>query len=223
MKPAGNLFDGFQNPDFCVTISGLVREVATSVSKISKDLRLMSSGSRADWMEINLPALSPGSFIMPGKINPTVPEMVIQIAHQVVGNDVAIAMAYDEGELDLNVWDATFYKCLFESMQLVAEELVILRRDCVDGITANKQRCAEEANGSIALSTVVATFSYPDGVRVAHYCEQHGVTVAKAVVEMGVMTEEEAKEMIDPMLMTEPGEMAEAIKAFKAKKAAKQI
>ena len=221
MKPAGNLFDGFQNPDFCVTISGLVREVATSVSKISKDRRLMRSDSRADWMAINLPSLSTGSCIMPGKINPTVPEMVIQIAHQVVGNDVAIAMAYDEGELDLNVWDATFYKCLFESMQLVAEELVILRRDCVDGITANKQRCAEEANGSIALSTVVATFSYPDGVRVARYCEQHGVTVAKAVVEMGLMTEEEAKEMIDPMLMTEPGEMAEAIKAFKAKKAAK--
>ena len=113
-----------------MTISGLVKEVATSVSKISKDLRLMSSGPRAGWMEINLPALSPGSSIMPGKINPTVPEMVIQIAHQVVGNDVAIAMAYDEGELDLNVWDATFYKCLFESMQLVAEELVILRRDC---------------------------------------------------------------------------------------------
>ena len=222
VKPAESLFDGFQNPDFCVTISGLMKEVATSVSKISKDLRLMSSGPRAGWMEINLPALSPGSSIMPGKINPTVPEMVIQIAHQVVGNDVAIAMAYDEGELDLNVWDATFYKCLFESMQLVAEELVILRRDCVDGITANKQRCAEEANGSIALSTVVAaTFSYPDGVRVAHYCEQHGVTVAKAVVEMGLMTEEEAKEMIDPMLMTEPAEMAKAIEAFKAKKTAK--
>lgn len=221
VKPAENLFDGFQNQDFCVPISGLVKEVVTSVSKISKDLRLMSSGPCAGCVKINLPALFPGFSFMPWKINPTVPEMVIQIAHQVVGNDVAIAITYDEGELDFNVWNAMFCKCLFESMQLVAEELVILRRDCVDGITANKQRCAEEANGSIALSTVVATFSYPDGVRVAHYCEQHGVTVAKAVVEMGLMTEEEAKEMIDPMLMTEPGEMAEAIKAFKAKKAAK--
>ena len=135
---------------------------------------------------------------MPWKINPTVPEMVIQIAHRVVGNDVAIAMTYDEGELDFNVWNATFYKCLFERMQWVAEERGILRCDCV-----------------------VESFSYPDGVRVAHYCEQHGVTVAKAVVEMGLMTEEEVKEMIDPMLMTEPAEMTKDIKAFKAKKAAK--
>ena len=198
VKPAENLFDGFQNQDFCVTISGLVKEVATSVSKISKDLRLMSSGPCAGCVKINLPALLPGSSFMPWKINPTVPEMVIQIAHRVVGNDVAIAMTYDEGELDFNVWNATFYKCLFERMQWVAEERGILRCDCV-----------------------VESFSYPDGVRVAHYCEQHGVTVAKAVVEMGLMTEEEAKEMIDPMLMTEPAEMAKAIKAFKAKKAAK--
>ena len=83
----------------------------------------MSFGPRAGWMEINLPALSPGSSIMPGKINPTVPEMVIQIAHQVCGNDVAITMAVDEDELDLNVWDATFYKCLFENMQILGAEI----------------------------------------------------------------------------------------------------
>ena len=105
-----------------MTISGLVREVATSVSKISKDLRLMSSGPCAGSVKINLPALLPGFSFMPRKINPTVPEMVIQIAHQVVGNDVAIAMTYDEGELDLNVWNATFCKCLFERMQWFAEE-----------------------------------------------------------------------------------------------------
>ena len=111
-----NLFDGFQNSDFMLTVSGAVKTLAVTLSKIAKVLRLMSSGPRAGWMEINLPALSPGSSIMPGKINPTVPEMAIQIAHQVCGNDVAISMAIDEGELDLNVWDATFYKCLFESL-----------------------------------------------------------------------------------------------------------
>lgn len=156
VRPTASLFDGLQNADFFVTVSGLVKEVATLLSKITRDLRLMCSGPRSGFMEVRLPALSPGSSIMPGKINPTVPEMVIQIAHQVVGNDVAVSMAYDEGELDLNVWDATFYKCLFESMQLVGDELVILRRDCVEGIVACEDRCRAEAESSIALSTVVA-------------------------------------------------------------------
>lgn len=216
VRPMENLFDGFQNPDFIVTVSGAVKEVAMSLSKIAKDLRLMSSGPRSGFMEIGLPALSPGSSIMPGKINPTVPEMVIQIAHQVVGNDVAVSMAYDEGELDLNVWDATFYKCLFENLHLVASELTIFERDCVRGITANHERCAQEARSSIALSTVVsATRGYPEGVRVAHYCAAHGVTVAEAVVAMGIMNEEEARRMIDPILMTDPDRMAEAIARFR--------
>ena len=92
VRPTSSLFDGLQNGDFFVTVSGLVKEVATSLSKIARDLRLMSSGPRSGFMEIQLPALSPGSSIMPGKINPTVPEMVIQIAHQVVGNDVAVSI-----------------------------------------------------------------------------------------------------------------------------------
>ena len=219
VTPMDNLFDGFQNSDFVVTLSGLVKEVAMSLSKICKDLRLMSSGPRSGFMEIQLPALSPGSSIMPGKINPTVPEMVIQIAHQVIGNDTAIAVAYDEGELDLNVWDSTFYKCLMENMHIVAEELVILRRDCVDGITACRERCRYEADRSIALSTVVAaTFGYPEGVRVAHYCEENDMGVKEAVVRLGLMTEEEAERMIDPMLMTEPERMAAAIADFREEK-----
>ncbi len=219
IEPKENLFDGFQNPDFMVDVSSVVKEVAMSLSKISKDLRLMSSGPRAGFMEINLPALSPGSSIMPGKINPTVPEMVIQIAHQVVGNDVAVSMAYDEGELDLNVWDATFYKCLFESMQLVEKELPILRIHCVDGIKANKSRCEFEANSSIALSTVVATaYGYPEGVRVAHYCEDNNVSVKEAVIALGLMTPEEAEKLIDPLLMTDPVLMARSIADFMAGK-----
>lgn len=219
VKPQENIFDGFQNGDFFVTVSGVIKEVATSLSKISKDLRLMSSGPRAGFMEISLPALSPGSSIMPGKINPTVPEMVIQIAHQVVGNDVAIAMAYDEGELDLNVWDATFFKCLFENLQLVGEEILILKRDCVDGITANVDRCRYEAESSLAISTVVAaTQGYPLGVKVAHYAEQKGITVKEAVLEMGVMTKEEADVLLDPMLLVDPQKMAEAIAAWRAGK-----
>ena len=216
VRPNPNLFDGFQNSDFILTVSGAVKTIAATLSKICKDLRLMSSGPRAGWMEINLPACAPGSSIMPGKINPTVPEMVIQIGHQVCGNDVAITMAIDEGELDLNVWDATFYKCLFENLQLVGEEIVILRRDCVEGITANESRCKEEAESSIALSTVVAaTFGYPQGVEVAHYCEKHRCNVKDAVVAMELMTQEQAEILVDPSLMANPEKMAPIVARFK--------
>lgn len=215
VRPFGNLFDGFQNADTIVSVSGIVKEVAASLSKISKDLRLMSSGPRAGFMEITLPSLSPGSSIMPGKINPTVPEMVIQVAHQVIGNDLAISLALEEGELDLQVWDATLYKCLFENLQIVTESVLILRRDCVDGIIANKERCLEEAEGSIALSTVIATiFGYPKGVEVAHYCEKHNCTVKEAVLKMNLLTEDEAASLLDPGLMAEPQRMAKAIKNF---------
>ena len=216
VSPNPNLFDGFQNSDYMLAVSGAVKTLAVTLSKISKDLRLMSSGPRAGWMEINLPALSPGSSIMPGKINPTVPEMVIQIAHQVCGNDFAITMAIDEGELDLNVWDATFYKCLFESLQIVEGEIDVLREHCVEGITANEARCRAEAEGSIALSTVVAaTFGYPEGVRTAHWCEAHGCTVREAVVEMGLMTKEQAETLVDPALMANPERMAPIVARFK--------
>lgn len=157
---------------------------------------------------------------MPGKINPTVPEMVVQIAHQVIGNDVAVSVALYDGELDLNVWDSTFYKCLFESFTLVEEETKIFCRDCVEGIKANRERCMKEARGSIALSTIVATcFGYPTGVKVAHYCEQHGCDVHQAVQEMGLMTKEEADWLVDPILMTEPEKIAEAAAEFKKKHA----
>ncbi len=216
VTPMENIFDGFQNSNQVLVVSAVVKEIACTLSKICKDLRLMSSGPRAGWMEINLPALSPGSSIMPGKINPTVPEMVIQIAHQVIGNDVAITVAIDEGELDLNVWDSTFYKCLFESLQIVAGEIGILREHCIDGITANVERCREEAEGSIALSTVVAaTFGYPKGVEVAHYCEKNHCNVKDAVVAMGLMTKEQAVVLVDPALMANPEKMAPIVARFK--------
>ena len=216
VTPMANIFDGFQNSNQVLVVSAVVKEIACTLSKICKDLRLMSSGPRAGWMEINLPALSPGSSIMPGKINPTVPEMVIQIAHQVIGNDVAITVAIDEGELDLNVWDSTFYKCLFESLQIVAGEIGILREHCIDGITANVERCREEAEGSIALSTVVAaTFGYPKGVEVAHYCEKNHCNVKDAVVAMGLMTKEQAVVLVDPALMANPEKMAPIVARFK--------
>ena len=193
---------------------------ARVIAKFAKDLRIMSSGPRAGFMEIELPALSPGSSIMPGKINPTVPEMVVQIAHQVIGNDVAISVALYDGELDLNVWDATFYKCLFESFSLVEREVTIFRRDCVESITANRSRCMEEAAASIALSTIVATcYGYPTGVKVAQYAADRGCKVQDAVVELGLMTKEEADTLVNPILMTDPERIDAAAAEFKRRHA----
>ena len=165
---------------------------------------------------------------MPGKINPTLSEMVIQIAHQVVGNDVAVSMATTRANLtstfgmppstSASSRACSFYKCLFESMQLVGDELVILRRDCVEGIVACEDRCPAEAESSIALSRVLATiFGYPEGVKVAHYCEEHGVTVKEAVLAMGLLNEADADRLIDPILMTDPEAMARAIAEFRAR------
>lgn len=223
VKPAENLFDGFQNADFFVSLSGLAKEAACVLSKISKDLRMMSSGPRAGFMEISLPAVCPGSSIMPGKINPTVPEMVVQIAHQVIGNDVAVSLACEEGELDLNVWDASLYKCLFESLRIVGGEIEIFRRECVEGIEADEKRCREEAEGSIALCTAAAAaIDYPSGVAAAKYCAEQGVNAARAVVDLGMMTKEEAEVMMDPMLTTSTDEMARALRRFKRMRAAEK-
>lgn len=222
VTPMDNLFDGFQNSDTVVTVSGIVKEVACTLSKFAKDLRLMSSGPRAGWMELELPALSPGSSIMPGKINPTVPEMVIQIAHQVIGNDVAVSVALYDGELDLNVWDSTFYKCLFESFTLVEEETKIFCRDCLEGIKANRERCMKGSPGlHRALHDRGDVLWLPDRQsRSLTTGEQHGCDVHQAVQEMGLMTKEEADWLVDPILMTEPEKIADAAAEFKKKHAA---
>lgn len=213
VRPTASLFDGLQNADFFVTVSGLVKEVATLLSKITRDLRLMSSGPRrASWRSGCRPEsrkLHYAGQDQPDAFrdgDPDRPPGCRQRRRRLHGND--------EGELDLNVWDATFYKCLFESMQLVGDELVILRRDCVEGIVACEDRCPAEAESSIALSSVLATtFGYPEGVKVAHYCEEHGVTVKEAVLAMGLLNEADP----DPILMTDPEAMARAIAEFRAR------
>lgn len=219
VKSAPDLFDGMQNDDFCVKVSAAVKQAACGISKIAKDIRLMSSGPRAGLGEISIPSLSPGSSIMPGKINPILPELVSQVAQQTCGNDVVISMAFEQGELEISVWAPTLYKNLFESFDLLTKVIPLFIDKCVSGITANREKCAQEARETIALATVVAaTLGYPEGVRVAKYAQQHNLAVADAVLEMGVMTKEEADFLLDPALLVSPEKMAEAIAQWKAAK-----
>jgi len=217
-----NFFDGMQNDDFYVKVSAAIKQAACGISKIAKDIRLMSSGPRAGLGEISIPSLSPGSSIMPGKINPILPELVCQVAQQTIGNDVVIGMAFEQGELEINVWAPTLYKNLFESFALLTGVIPLFINKCVSGIQANRERCANEANGTIALATVVATaLGYEEGVRVANYAVSKNLSVRNAVLEMGIMTEAEADHLLDPVLLVNPEQMSEAITSWIASKAKK--
>ncbi len=219
VRSTKNLFDGMQNDDFCVKVSAAVKQAACGISKIAKDLRIMSSGPRAGFGEITLPSLSPGSSIMPGKINPILPELVSQVAQQTCGNDVVISMAFEQGELEISVWAPTLYKNLFESFDLLTKVIPLFIEKCINGIEANRERCSKEARETIALSTVVAaTLGYLEGVKVSHYAQEHNLAVADAVLEMGIMTKEEADLLLDPALLVDPARMSEAIAKWKKQK-----
>ncbi|MBS4768643.1 MAG: aspartate ammonia-lyase [Burkholderiales bacterium] len=219
VRSTKNLFDGMQNDDFCVKVSAAVKQAACGISKIAKDLRIMSSGPRAGFGEITLPSLSPGSSIMPGKINPILPELVSQVAQQTCGNDIVISMAFEQGELEISVWAPTLYKNLFESFDLLTKVIPLFIEKCINGIEANRERCSKEARETIALSTVVAaTLGYPEGVKVSHYAQEHNLAVADAVLEMGIMTKEEADLLLDPALLVDPARMSEAIAKWKKQK-----
>lgn len=219
VKSAANLFDGMQNDDFSVKVSAAVKQLASGISKIAKDIRLMSSGPRAGFGEIHIPSLSPGSSIMPGKINPILPELVSQVAQQTVGNDMVISMAFEQGELEIPVWAPTVYKNLFESFDLVTKVIPLFIEKCINGITANKERCAKEARETTALATVVGSaLGYPVGVKVAQYASEKGLTVYDAVLEMGIMTKPEADLLLDPALLVDPEKMSQVLTQWKKEK-----
>jgi len=203
--PETNFFDGLQNADVWMTISSTIKSIALVLNKLSADLRLMSSGPRAGLAEVELPAVQPGSSIMPGKVNPVIPEMVIQVYFRVVGNDAAVTRAC-EGELDLNVWESLILNCISESASLLTAVLPLLAEKCIKGIKANVERCETDARGSLALSTVIATlFDYQVASEVARRAATEGKIIEQVVVEQGILSPEMARKCLDPLLLTAPG------------------
>lgn len=203
-KVEDNLFDGLQNADLWAKVSAVTKAIALNLNKLAGDLRLMSSGPRAGLGEITLPAVQPGSSIMPGKINPVMPEMAMQVYFRVFGNDVAITRAC-EGELDLNVWESLILNCVTESCELLSSCMPLLASKCIDGIKANQEKCHQDAENSLALSTVIATlFDYQTASRLAKQADQENKTIKQVVIESGIMNEQEAKQYLDPLMMTSP-------------------
>ena len=202
---AGDLVEATQDTGAYVQISGVLKRVATKMSKICNDLRLLSSGPRTGFGEINLPAMQPGSSIMPGKVNPVSPEVVNQVCFQVIGTDIAVTMACEAGQLQLNVFEPLIAYNLFNSINMMKNAFETLAYTCVDGITANPERCKSLVLNSIGLVTALNPYlGYENSTMVAKEALQTGGSVYDIVLEKGLLAKEELDEIIKPENMIQP-------------------
>jgi len=204
VSPEANFYDGLQNADQWIGISSALKATGLCLSKMCGDIRLMSSGPRAGFSEIVLPAVQPGSSIMPGKINPAIPEMAMQVYFRVLGNDATVTRAC-EGELDLNVWESVILNAVSESIMLLSATIPLLVTRCIAGITANREACLKAAEGSLALSTAIAAiFDYPKAGTVARYAAENGLGIRDAAIQMGILSKLEAEEVFDVSIFADP-------------------
>ena len=200
---AENHFEAQAAQDAAVETSGALKTVATSVLKIANDIRWLSSGPRCGFGEINIPALQPGSSIMPGKVNPVIPESVIQIAAQVTGNDMAITLSGQGGNFDLNVMLPVIAHNLLQSVRILASGAKIFAEKCINGITANEERCRALIENSVAMCTaLVPVIGYEKAAAIAREAYTSGKTVREVAMEEKVLPEAQLKELLNPLNMT---------------------
>ena len=203
---AFDLIDATQNLDSFVAVSGSIKACAVTLSKIANDLRLMSSGPRAGFAEINLPAKQNGSSIMPGKVNPVIPEVVNQVAFNIIGNDVTITMAAEAGQLELNAFEPIIFYCMFQSIDTLAYAVQTFVDNCISGITANENRCRYLVENSVGIITAICPHvGYQKAADIAKRAIQTGESVRKLVLEEHLLSEEELDHILDPVQLTEPG------------------
>ena len=202
---ATDLFDGTSNLDGYAEVSGTLKTLAVDLSKMCNDLRLLSSGPKTGFAEIMLPAKQNGSSIMPGKVNPVIPEVVTQVAFKVIGNDMTVTMAAEAGQLELNAFEPVIFYSMLESISMLTGAIKTLIDNCINGIVANKKRCAELLSGSIAVVTALSPYiGYKKAAAIAHESLDTGVTVKEIVLRENLMDEETLKTVLDINAMTEP-------------------
>ncbi|PJB78343.1 MAG: aspartate ammonia-lyase [Acidobacteria bacterium CG_4_9_14_3_um_filter_49_7] len=202
---SGNLVEATQDTGVFVQLSGVFKRISVKLSKICNDLRLLSSGPRAGLNEINLPPMQPGSSIMPGKVNPVIPEVVNQIAFQVIGNDLTITMAAEAGQLELNVMEPIIAFNLFQSIDIMRNGMVILADRCVLGITANKDICRSYVENSIGIVTALNPYiGYENSSSIAKEALKTGKSVYELVLEHNLLTKEEIDRILSPEAMLHP-------------------
>jgi aspartate ammonia-lyase len=202
---AENLVEATQDTGAYVQLSGVLKRVATKLSKICNDLRLLSSGPRAGLHEINLPPMAPGSTIMPGKVNPIIPEVVNQVAFEVIGNDISVTLAAEAGQLELNVMEPVIAYNLFTSLDMLGRACRTLAERCVQGITANRDVCRRMVENSIGLVTALNPYiGYEKASLVAGEALKSGRSVYEIVLEQGYLSRQELDDILSPENMTRP-------------------
>ena len=200
-----NLVEATQDAGAFVQLSGVLKRIAVKLSKTCHDLRLLSSGPRAGIGEINLPAVQAGSSIMPGKVNPVIPEVVNQIAFEVIGNDVTVTMAAEAGQLQLNAFEPIIAHSLFKSLQHLAAGCRTLAERCVRGITANRERAKRLLDESTALVTALNPFlGYARASEIAREALATGARVYDLVLEKKLMSREQLDQILRPEVLTKP-------------------
>lgn len=202
---AENLVEATQDTGAFIMYSSAVKRLAVKLSKISNDLRLLSSGPRTGINEINLPPMQPGSSIMPGKVNPVIPEVVNQIAFKVIGNDLSVTLAAEGGQLELNVFEPVIVQSLFESIEMLKNGMITLKMRCIDGITANENRCRSLVENSIGLITALnPVLGYDVSTQLAKEAQETGRGVYELVLEKKLLSKSELDDLLKPENMIKP-------------------
>ncbi len=202
----GNLFEGMQSTADFLDLSGALRTLATTLIRIATDLRLLSSGPTTGLGEITLPAVQPGSSIMPGKVNPVMAEMLNMVCFHVLGNDQTVMLSTQAGQLELNVMMPIIAYNLLQALEILTNGVRVFTVRCVRGIRANVERCRRLAEGSMGLATALNPYiGYAAAAKVAQEALARGVSLRQVALERGYLTEEQLEAILDPIAMTEPG------------------
>ena len=203
---AFDLVDATQNLDGFVAVSGAVKTCAVNLSKMCNDLRLLSSGPRCGFGEINLPAKQNGSSIMPGKVNPVIPEVVNQVAFNIMGNDLTITMAAEGGQLELNAFEPIIFWNLTHEVECLTYAVNTLTDNCIVGIIANRERCQSLVDNSVGIITALTPhIGYQSAADIAKEAIRTGASVKDLIVQKGVLNQENMEKILDPYAMTTPG------------------
>jgi aspartate ammonia-lyase len=213
LAPAVDMRWAMQSNACMAEVSSSLRNLALEIIRISNDVRLISSGPNTGFAEINLPGLQPGSSIMPGKINPVMPELAAMVSFQVVGNDTAVAMAVQGGQLELNVMMPTMAYSVLQSITIMTNMLKVFNEKCIAGITANEKRNNFYAQSTVSLATALNPYiGYAKAAEIVKESVATGRSIIDIARDKKLLTEKEIEEILDPVSMTEPQYPKEAAK-----------
>ncbi|MEE1098465.1 MAG: lyase family protein, partial [Alistipes sp.] len=205
IRLAGDLVAATSDTSCMVGYSSALRRVAVKMNKICNDLRLLASGPRCGLHEFDLPARQPGSSIMPGKVNPVIPEVMNQISYKVMGNDMCVAMSGEAAQMELNAMEPVMAQCCFESAEIMMNGFDTLRVNCVEGIKANVEGCRDYVHQSIGIVTALnPIIGYKNSTKIAKEALETGGSVYDLVLEHGVLTKEELDTILSPENMIKP-------------------